>query len=243
MGLIAPANGFAQLACHVLVHISLPPPGNAYDAAYCAWAARAIGDDTLRGDATLLARVAAREADATRIWWLPLLLPSFEALRAVRARPLAEVDGDARAIGALRGMTTSLAEHAYALIGLGLERYEAAGIDLDDMVAPVEAAIAEACAIVPELARDRIELVHALGPRGRGFERHILVGAPASWNDVTPHESAAIALHEHVVTATELPWVDAERAAIARLSLLEGPIGDAYRRWLARLDLSSLQNR
>jgi hypothetical protein len=255
---VAIADGYTQLALHVLAHVPQGGPGELFDPRYIAWSRRALGDDD--GDLDLVADgalIGARwrlDPRLAALHALPELFGSLAALRRCAARPLADLDAEDVAapalLAALKGLDAVAVELVYAALGLCAPRFERClrGTILPALISArvaVAAAVDALTPAVPGLAAARVELAWALGRRGRALPRRIVVGAPAAWTDVEPATSAVIAAHEHCVRACgERSYASAEWRALVEVAarLENGPpaLRDAHARWLAGLELSTV---
>lgn len=247
----AAADGFTQLAFHLLAHVPRPGPGDLFDREHLARCeplfsreARALVHD----DAAALATLWRASPALDVLDLLPELHASLPALRRTAARPLAELHaGDVADPDVLRALQRlgAPAELVHAALGLLLPEFERVHAEV---IAPTLAAAAPPIAAslatlthVPGLAAARVELVWSLGLRGRAMPRRILIGCPPD----DPHTPAVIAAHEHAVCSSgHADYLRAEWSALLRgarwLRAAADPLPDAHARWLAHLDLTAL---
>lgn len=254
---IAATSEASELCFHVLAHVPIDGPGNTFDPRYLDWLARR-GDEPredrarMREDGELLAAALAAEPQRELVHRLPELYRDETPWR----RALAELDADDVAdpatLAAMQRSEGAAFELAHAMLGLAHPHHHLRWVtELAPALAQVRDALARLLAgagpLSSSLLAQRIELSWALGPRGRAFERRIVVGAPASWHDGELAGSAVIALHEHFVRdrgGDASGWAEREWAALCGLAQAivgEAPVlVHAHARWLAGLDLRSL---
>lgn len=248
---VEPAPAFAALALHGMAHVPLARPASLFDPRYVAWCASALpreAREPLASDGPALGAEAMRGGADLAMQWLPRLHRDIAAFVRVARRDLAELTpadvDDARALLALTAPAPTAIEWLRADLALAAAAFAA-------WLPMAEAALGAACddvrsalALVPAAQRPaRVHLVWALGPRGRGFEDGVLVGAPAPWNDVDAPLAAVLALHEHAVVRAHGGYAEREWSAlrsVARL-LVGSPLAGAHARWLGGLDLSGLE--
>lgn len=251
---LQPADDFTQLALHVLAHVPRSGPADLFDRRHVAAAARLFSPSAralLADDAATLAALWRGAPVLDVLDALPALHASLAALRRTVARPLADlVPADVAAPPLLRALQRlgPAGELVHALLGLLVDEFAAVhAAHLEpalargrDALRPWLARLAEH---VPGLAAARVELVWALGPRGRALPDRILVGCPGHLTD--PAAAAVLAAHEHAVcTSGQVDHVRGEWSALVRLARAlrpaPDPLRDAHARWLASLDLDAL---
>lgn len=249
--LVAAADGFTQLVFHLLAHVPRPGPGDLYDPHHVDASARRFGAATralLASDAATLAALW-RDPALDILDALPDLHASLAAFRRTAARALAELTADDVAcpdiLFALQrlGAPAELVHATMGLVADEFARVHAAEIEpsLNVATGELEASLAPLAATVPGLAAARIELVWALGSRGRALPGRLLVGSPRA--DLDPRLPAVVAVHEHAVcTSGHVDYLRAEWSALVRGArwLRPTPLRDAHARWLASLDLSAI---
>lgn len=251
---VALADGYTQLALHVLAHVPQGGPGELHDPRYVAWSTRTLGDDGLARDGALIGARWRERPALSVLHALPELFGSIAQLRRAAARPLAALARDEVAapalLGALQAADAVAVELAFAALGLAARRFEAClRATIIPALTPARAAVAAAIEALtpafPGLAEARIEVVWALGGRGRALPERILVGAPAAWLGLDPATPAVVAAHEQSVRVRGAePYAVAEWRALIdvadRIAGAPAALRDAHARWLAGLDLSSV---
>ncbi|MEZ4381288.1 MAG: hypothetical protein R3A79_08055 [Nannocystaceae bacterium] len=256
------ADGYTQLALHVLAHVPQGGPGELYDARYVAWSTQALGDHGLAADGAVIGARWRGDPGLAALHGLPELFGSLAALRRCAARPLASLRADEVAspalLAALQGQDEVTVELVFAALGLAAPGFTA---ELRATILPAMEEAREAVAdavdallpAFPALAEARVELAWALGRRGRALPRRLLVGvgvgvgvgAPAAWSDGDAATSAVLAAHEHAVRACAArSYAIAEWRALVevagRITRCPADLRDAHARWLADLDLSGV---
>ena len=93
---VAVADGYTQLALHVLAHVPQGGPGELYDPRYVAWSTRALGADDLIADGAVIGARWRLDPGLAALHALPELFGSIAALRRCAARPLAELGPEDR---------------------------------------------------------------------------------------------------------------------------------------------------
>ena len=254
-GPIEIADDFCQLVMHVLAHVPLDGPGNLHDPRYVAWArehqspeARAL----LEHDAGLLARAWAKDPKLDPLHAYVELHDGLPGLRITATRALAEIDSDEVAAPELLATLRALpaAELLHATLSLLVDEFERAILpacraELEGARAELARSIDAISPALPGLGDARIELCWALGPHGRALPRRILVGAPASWNQISPIHAAIVAAHEHAVRSTRSErYLICEWRALTTLSRRildhDSSLRRAHASWLVSLDLDAL---
>jgi hypothetical protein len=250
---LAVADAFTQLAVHVLAHVPRAGPGDLCDRRHVEASARCFSPRAtalLADDAASLAALWSSSAlDA--LDGLPDLHASLPEFRRTAARALAELRpedvADPPLLRALQRLGPA-GELVHASLGLLAAEFSAVWTDtleptlrrgLDEL----RPWLARLCEPVPGLASARIELVWALGARGRAMPTRILIGCPGHLTDaIAP---AIVAAHEHAVcTSGQVDHARAEWSALVRLArwLRAAPasLRQAHARWLAGLELGEL---
>jgi hypothetical protein len=250
--LVAAADGFTQLVFHVLAHVSRPGPGDLFDPVHRDRAAPHFSSATrslLASDAATLAALWRADPALDILDALPDLHASLPAFRRTTTRALAELTAADVArpdiLSALQRLGPP-AELLHATLSLVLDEFahihaELIEPELASARATIAASLAPLTAILPDLSTARIELVWALGPRGRSLPARLLIGAPRP--DIDPRLPAVVAVHEYAVsTSGQVDYVRAEWSALLRAArwLRASPLRDVHARWLAGLDLSAL---
>lgn len=250
------ADGFTQLVFHVLAHVVRPGPENLYDDGYVAWARERFSAEAtalLAEDAEVLGALAHAEYLEVLDAW-PQLHGSLAAFRRTAGRALAEVRADevqeARLLKSLQG-TGPAGEVMHAAMGLLAGEFAGVharwiapwGREAAAAVLPWTTALGEAA---PGLASARVELVWALGRRGRALPGRVLVGC-GDWraDPVTP---AIAAMHEYAVWSSgQVDYVRTELDALSRgarwVAAAPARLREAHARWLAGLELRPLVAR
>lgn len=201
------ADGFTQLALHVLAHVPRDGPGDLLDRRHVEWSARVLpprAQALLTADAATLAALWRSDPALDILDALPDLHTSLDAFRRTAARALADLrPADVAGPPLLRALQRlgPAGELMHATLGLLAPAFARVHAELGpallrgrDELRPWLAAL---CEHVPDLAAARVELVWALGPRGRALPARLLVGCPGHLTDAaTP---AIVAAHEHAV--------------------------------------------
>ncbi|HWB81457.1 MAG TPA: hypothetical protein VG755_41130, partial [Nannocystaceae bacterium] len=122
---------------------------------------------------------------------------------------------------------------------------EAIGPALDVAADDLAELCRDAGAIAEPLLELEVEVAWALGPRGRGYPEHIVVGAPAAWHHAEAETTLVVALHEHHVRDRAVgDWAAREWSALRSLAnaMIDAPdwLQAAHADWLAVLDLGEL---
>lgn len=249
---VAAADGFTQLVFHVLAHVPRPGPGDLYDRHHRDRSARCFGAGTralLASDAATLAALWRSSPALDVLDALPELHASLPAFRRTAARALAELTADDVACPAVLFALQRLgaaAELIHATMSLVVDEFACVheGViepALASACGAIAALLAPLAATVPGLDAARIELVWALGSRGRALPGRLLVGTPRA--DIDPRLPAVLAVHEHAVsTSGQVDHLRAEWSALIRGArwLRPTPLCDLHARWLASLELSEL---
>lgn len=247
---VAVADGFTQLVFHALAHVPRPGPGDLHDPTHVDRAARHFSPATrelLTSDAALLAALWRASPGLDLLDALPELHTSLPAFRRTAARALAELtDRDVAAPSLLAALQRlgAPAELLHATLGLVADEFARVHADiitpsLAAACGSIAASLAPLAERVPGLLSAQIELVWALGSRGRALPRRILIGAP----DGAPLLSAVVAVHEYAVcTSGQDDYLRAEWSALRRAArwLRATHLRGAHARWLAGLDLSAI---
>lgn len=184
----------------------------------------------------------------------PELFGSVEALRALGARALAELQppqvqhaGRLRALQRCDGPAPGLLHDTLCLLAPWFEGWRAEVVvpALGESLGRVRPWLDQACAWVPTLGQSRVELAWALGGRGRVLERRIVVGAPAPWNGLDDRRPVVLAMHECLVQQSEASgYAGVEWEALTKLAaILHGAdtaLASAHAVWLGSLELRPL---
>jgi hypothetical protein len=256
---VHPTDPFAELVLHVLAHIRAPGPLDLFDARYVEWAAARTPEMSrvrVQPDAQLLAG-AWCEPDAPLVQrWVDLHFDLASFVRT-KERALAELGPDdvedPALLERLQGLSPLFTELFHAQLGLVVHWF--AGLHAVH-IAPALASAARAVAdhaaaaieLVPALADARIEVAWALGPHARASRQRIIVGAPASWNDVDAPTAVVLALHgdalrrAHAADPVRAQWLALREVCttLARGSIATAALREAHLRWLAALDLAPM---
>jgi hypothetical protein len=259
-------SDFADLVYHALAWLTPPDASSAHDPRYVQWVRATLPPAAwapLAEDAPLLTALYAQREQNRVLHALPRLHDSIASFLASAHRPLESLDAhavqDPALLRALLGLDRGLVEILRASMALTARAYREAHPDsiapeLAHACAAVMPWLEEGARVVPSFAAERVELVFALGARGRGLGERILVGAPAAWNGLAPAASAVQALHEHAVhtamralsprTGSHERYVRAEWAALVALSrAMEGAregLQAAHAQWVAGLSVAAL---
>lgn len=255
-GLVAPTGPFADLTFHALAHLAVPGHTSLYDPRYVRWAEESLPREAVEAiatDAPLLAQLHASEPHVERLHALPLLHDTIEDMLAVATKSLHELDpsdvADPGVLASLRTVDEKLVEILRADLALAGPSYARAWTErvrpsLARTCPSVGRVLETACGLMPAMLTARVELAHPLGPRGRVAGDRIVVGAPATWNDVDPETTVVLALHERAVSLSRGPWARVEWDALREVArrMVEAPesLAEAHARWLAQLDLKPL---
>lgn len=249
---VAAADGFTQLALHVLAHVPRPGPGDLFDPQHRDRAAphfRAATNTLLASDAATLSALWRADPSLDAFDALPDLHASLPAFRRTAPRALAELTAAdvtcPEVLFALQRLGPP-AELLHATMSLLADEFAHIHADL---IAPelasardsIAASLAPLTPTIPGLAATTIELAWALGPRGRSLPTRILIGSPRP--DLDPRLPAVVAVHEYAVSASgQVDYVRAEWSALVRGArwLRSSPLRDIHASWLAGLDLSAL---
>lgn len=248
---VAVADGFTQLVFHALAHVGRAGPGDLFDGTYVAWARSTFAPAVqrlLEEDAAVLAALWRGEPGLDVLDALPELHGSLAAFVRTAGRGLAAVTAEEVArpevLRALQGLGAA-GELVHATLGLLAREFarvhdERIAPRLVEEVGGIEEALAGLAAYVPGLAEARVEVVWALGARGRAMPGRILIGRAPCAPIVAAHEVA-------VCASGQVEHVRAEWAALVRLAgwLRGAPAGprEAHARWLAGLELAGLVER
>lgn len=243
-------SDFTDLVFLVLGHLPLAGPANLFDPRLVGWArgilpaedAQILGEDA--------PRLAAFASPSWQAW--PELFADLERLAAARHRDLADLrPEDVASPGLLKelqgqGVGAELMHATLALLAPGFSALhgEVIAPALAGRLEQIVAAIDSLAAYVPSLGEAAIEVSGTLGGHGRGFERRVVVGAPAAWHPYAPVDTALWALHEHLVRQARGGHAEAEASAISAgvdaMRRAPRELAEAHRLWLGRLDLSGL---
>lgn len=252
---LAVADAFTQLAVHVLAHVPRSGPADLHDAGHIAASARLFSPRAsalLAEDAATLAALWRADPSLDALDGLPELHASLHSFRRTATRPLASVQADEVAAPPLLRALQRLGpagELVHASLALLADEFAAVfNTEIEPIVRrgqdELRPWLTRLYAQIPGLADARIELVWALGPRGRAMPTRILIGCPGHLTDAaTP---AIVAAHEYAVcTSGQVDHVHAEWSALVRLArsfkkTAPDPLRDAHARWLAGLDLADL---
>ncbi|MBK8236666.1 MAG: hypothetical protein IPK74_14025 [Deltaproteobacteria bacterium] len=253
---VTPGDPWRELAFHVLAHVPLRGAGCLFDPAYHRWLTTiGLDDAALVDDGELVARTLAPAASSSLHAW-PLAFADLDRFRRTTTRALAELaphelDAPVLAAAGTPPERTAL-ELLHAAAALALPAFEAAW---RRHMAP---SLTRGCTALarwltlPPLrmhAPARVQLSSVLGPRGRGFDDAVVVGAPAPWHDHDLTHTAIMALHEAAVMRTAGDHAARELAALATVhATLQSlaahddlaPLATAHDRWLATLDLRAI---
>lgn len=248
---VAAADGFTQLVFHVLAHVPRPGPGDLFDPLHRDRAAPHFSSATtslLASDAATLSQLWHADRSLDVLDALPDLHASLPAFRRTATRALAELTAADVArpdvLSALQRLGPP-AELLHATMGLVADEFarvhaEVIEPELARARDPIIASLAP-LTMIPDLATATIELVWALGPRGRSMPARLLIGSPRP--DLDPRLPAVVAVHEYAVsTSGQVDYVRAEWSALRRAAgwLRASPLRDVHATWLAGLDLSAL---
>jgi len=254
---VQPTDPFAELVLHVLAHIEAPGPLDLHDPRYVEWAAARTPEMSrmrAQPDAELLAG-AWCEPDAAIVQrWIDL---HFDLASFVRTKERALADlgpedvEDPGLLERLQGLSPLFTELFHAQLGLVVHWFAGLhAVHIAPALASAAVAVADhaeaAVELAPTLGDARIELAWALGPHARASRQRIVVGAPASWNDLDPPTAVVLALHGDALRhAQAQDPVRAQWAALrqvcktlARGSIATAALREAHLRWLAALDLA-----
>lgn len=254
--LLPPTDDFTALVLHLLAHLRLAGPGNSYDRRYVAWVrAHATPQHVeVLGEGAQALEAAWGEPTPMLVHAWPQLLDSIAALLehgpaglAALAPEHARAPAILRALGRLepapvRRMHALTLELAPEFARLHRQRVEP---ELLEAARSLEPWWEPALAVLPSLEGSRVELAHALGPRGRVYGDRIVVGAPVPWTGMDPRISVVLLLHERAVHDSAHPeHALAEWEALTGLSvrMREAPaaLQQAHAAWLASLELAPL---
>lgn len=242
------ADGFTQLVFHLLAHVRRAGPGDLFDRTYVGWARASSAGEAqrqLEEDAAVLSALWRGSPALDVLDVLAELHGSLAGFVRTASRALADVRADEVAcpevLRALQGLGAA-GELVHAALGLVAPEFarvheERIGPRLREAVGEVAAAIEGLAELVPGLAEARVEVVWALGGRGRAMPGRILIG--------TGPEAAIVAAHEVAVCAAgQVEYARAEWAALVRLAgwLRGAPaeLRERHARWLAGLELAGL---
>ena len=246
------ADEFTQLVAFVLAHVPRAGPGDLFDRRLVVWSATVLSvaaHERLVADGELLGALWRADARLDALEGLLLLHRSAGAFRATAGRALAEVEPAEVAEPAVLRALQRLGppgELMHAALGLLIDEFvevcarwispwghEAAGA-----IAPWLSALAE---VVPGFGAARVELVRALGRRGRALPGRVLIGCV----DDDAATSAIVAMHEYAVcTSGQVDYVGMEWDALVRGArwAVAAPavLREAHARWVAGLELTGL---
>jgi hypothetical protein len=242
------ADGFTQLVFHLLAHVRRAGPGDLFDRTYVAWVREVFAGEVqrqLEEDAAVLSALWRGSPALDVLDVVSELHGSLASFGRTASRALADVRADEVAgpevLRALQeiGAPGELVHAAFGLLAGDFARVleESIGPGLRVEVDGLAAVIAGLAAWVPGLAEARVEVVWALGGRGRAMPGRILIGRGADAGIVAAHEMA-------VCASGQVDYVRAEWAALVRLAgwLREAPaeLRAMHARWLAGLELTGL---
>jgi hypothetical protein len=262
---LALASDYTQLAFHGLAHLPIAGPARLYHEDYVEWSREHLAEPArvpIERDAAILTGLYTQTSGSAILQSIPELHADIAQLRLGAARDLDELTpADVLApslLALLQRSELPIVELFRAVIALAAPAYEGAWhgwlrAQCADGLEAVRAPLDEARQLSPELAIAKVELVWALGPRGRAFPERIVVGVPGGWGDLSPALPAILALHEASVRARSRELHDADdtdryvRAEWAALRELAGAMRHAspelretHARWLGSLGLGAL---
>lgn len=254
---VTPCDPWRELAFHVLAHVPLRGAGCLFDPAYHRWLTTiGLDDAALVDDGELVARTLAGANSPSSLHAWPLAFAELDRFRRTTTRALAELaphELDAPVLAGARSPHERTAlELLHAAAALALPGFEAAWRrHMAPALAPGCVALARWLTL-PALrmhAPARVQLSSVLGPRGRGFDDAVVVGAPAPWHEHDLAHAAMMALHEAAVMRASGDHAARELAALAHLHATLRPlaahdgvarVAAAHDRWLATLDLRAI---
>ncbi len=243
-------SDFTELVFLVLGHLPMVGPANLFDPRLVAWAADTLPDEDVKILGEDAPRLAAFASTSWQAW--PELFADLERFAAARHRDLADLrPEDVASPGLLEelqgeGIGAELMHATLALLAPGFAALhrEVIAPALAGQLERIDAAVGSLAHHVPSLGEATVEVSGTLGGHGRGFERRLVVGAPAAWHPYGSVDTALWALHEHLVRQATGGHARAEASAIrvGMDAMRSAPreLAQAHRAWLARLDLSGL---
>lgn len=247
-GSIAPLGAAGDVVAHVLVHVpvadgavALARAASLYDPRYVSWARAmlpAAAVDPPATDGLLLGNLVARDVVSVSLQRLLIAFADEETLGA--AVPLAASQLNDPWLRAHALEAPPVWEITWAAIGLAWPAYREAWHrvvegEVEAGVAQLGEAMRAVAAVLPAMARERVQISHPLGSRARCFDDVILAGVPGSWSGLTAADVAARVVHEAVVRrASRLVASRASgRGALAHWAETEGLALEAATRRLA----------
>lgn len=253
----AGTSPYRELCFHVLAHVPIAGAGALFDRRYLAWVDEAEPPDQRAmaiADGRIIAQGLASDRARDSVHLLPELHDSFEAFMATRRRALADLHAAdvtrPDVLAALQRADSPAFELLHAMLGLAADAHaqrwnDAIGHALDVAAEDLAQLCRDAGAIAQPLAELEVEVAWALGPRGRGYPEHIVVGAPAAWHDGEAETTLVLALHEHHVRDRAVgDWAAREWSGLRSLAtaMIDAPdwLQAAHAEWLATLDLREL---
>lgn len=245
---VAVADGFTQLVFHLFAHVRRAGPGDLFDRTYVEWARAAFTGEVQRQLEEDAAVISALWRGAPALDVLDVVAElhgSLAGFGRTASRALADVRADEVAgpevLRALQGLGAA-GELVHAALGLLAGEFarvheERIAPELRAEVGGLAEAVVGLAEHAPGLAEARVEVVWALGGRGRAMPGRILIGR-GPW-------SAIVAAHEVAVCAAgQVEYARAEWAALVRLAgWLRGAPAELramHARWLAGLELAGL---
>jgi hypothetical protein len=253
----AGTSPYRELCFHVLAHVPMAGPGSLFDRRYLVWVDAAEPPDQRAmtiADGRIIAQALASDRARDTVQLLPELHDSFERFMATRRRALADLKPSdvtrPDVLAALQRADSPAFELLHATLGLAADAHaarweEAIGPALDVAAEDLAQLGRDAGAIAEPLAELEVELAWALGPRGRAYPEHIVVGAPAAWHHGAAETALVVALHEHHVRDRAAgDWAAREWSGLRSLAraMNDAPewLQAAHADWLAALDLAEL---
>ena len=251
MARVGVGSDYVQLAVHTLALVPLPGAEDLSELGYRAWVERALprsAFEPIVRDAALVRSVHAGRPEARCIQWLPELFDSIEQLSAEASFDAAALTDAARPdlLSRLQRSEPALLELVRGAMLLAAPAYRSAwpSAECERGIEAAAVALTEAEAVLPALAASRVELVWALGRRGRAYPDRLLVGVPGDWRGTTADEVAVIAMHELLVRGGRGGWAQTEWRALRELTrcmaVAPSSLRQAHEQWLAALSLTSL---
>ena len=255
--MFAGTSPYRELCFHVLAHVPMAGAGSLFDRSYLAWVDEAEPPDQRAmaiADGRIIAQALAGDRARDTVHLLPELHDEFDGFMATRRRALADLKPTDVArpdvLTALQRADSPAFELLHAMLGLAADAHahrwdEAIGPALDVAALDLAELCRDAGAIAEPLIELEVEVAWALGPRGRGYPEHIVVGAPAAWHHAEAETTLVVALHEHHVRDRAVgDWAAREWSALRSLAvaMIDAPdwLQAAHADWLAALDLTEL---
>jgi hypothetical protein len=194
---------WADLVYHVLAHVrgTASLPSSVYDPHYVRFAELQLGpasERPLGQDAAHLARAAPTHAELSRVQLLAWLFRDLPRAREVATRALGELHAsDVDDPSVLRSVTEA-SELLWCAALLELDLFATLPV-VEIEPAELERGLGEMADVAPGLRECRIELVRALGLRGRVRDQVIWIGAPSAELGVSLDHVLWQAAHEATV--------------------------------------------